>query len=159
MSQGHNNEAILPSPCIRKAWSGCSQAKRLLFWTSILGSRAKEKNRPDNINHVMSCLKRFARDTKDYWAFLDQEGEEIVAEEEKHVCECRHFPSIPRNMQGHPRVREGFYESVLEKPDMWEELITFNDSSGSGKDVCGIIRLYARGDWVWFHIMVKHDVF
>ncbi|GFX25797.1 uncharacterized protein TNCV_2639411 [Trichonephila clavipes] len=118
-----------------------------------------QKNRPDHINHVVSCLKRFARDTKDYWAYLDQDDEDIGVEEENHVCECRHFQSIPRDMQGRPRVGEGFYESLLEKPDLWEEGLTFHDASGLGNDVWGILRRYLRGEWVWFHIMVKHDVF
>ncbi|GFT29955.1 uncharacterized protein TNCV_3462521 [Trichonephila clavipes] len=118
-----------------------------------------QKNRPDHINHVVSCLKRFARDAKDYWAYLDQDDEDIGVEEESHVCECRHFQSIPRDMQGRPRMEEGFYESVLEKPDLWEEGLSFNDASGLGNDVWGILRRYLRGEWVWFHIMVKHDVF
>ncbi|GFS47229.1 hypothetical protein TNCV_2053761 [Trichonephila clavipes] len=41
-----------------------------------------QKNRPDNINHIISCLQRFAKDAKDLWAFLDEEDEEMVEETE-----------------------------------------------------------------------------
>ncbi|GFX05140.1 uncharacterized protein TNCV_1957961 [Trichonephila clavipes] len=149
--------ALLPSTCIQK--HGLDVRKQCVFCFGRRYWDHGQKNRPDHINHVVSCLKRFARDAKDYWAYLDQDDEDIVVEEENYVCECRHFQSIPRDMQDRPRMGEGFYESVLEKPDLWEEKLTFNDSSSLGKDVWGILRRYLRGEWVWFHIMVKHDVF
>ncbi|GFX32280.1 uncharacterized protein TNCV_1324811 [Trichonephila clavipes] len=51
----------------------------------------------------------------------------------------------------------GFYDSLLEKPEMWEEGVTFQ--IGLGKDVWGMVQRYLRQDLMWFHIMVKHDVF
>ncbi|GFS62548.1 uncharacterized protein TNIN_134431 [Trichonephila inaurata madagascariensis] len=76
---------------------------------------------------------------------------------EEKVCGCRVFQPMSREMYGRRKVREGFYDSVFEKPDMWEEGIEFDN--GLGKDVRGIIQRYLNGDLVWFHIMVKHNIF
>ncbi|GFU54869.1 hypothetical protein TNCV_4939851 [Trichonephila clavipes] len=67
------------------------------------------------------------------------EKEEV---EEEKVCECRHFQPMPREMYGRRKVREGFYDSVFEKFDMWEEGI----DDGLGKDVSGIIQRYLKGN-------------
>ncbi|GFV77392.1 uncharacterized protein TNCV_3759221 [Trichonephila clavipes] len=40
---------------------------------------------------------------------------------------------------------------------MWEEGVTFQN--GLGKDVRGMVQRYLRQDLMWFHIMVKHDIF
>ncbi|GFS52506.1 uncharacterized protein TNIN_350061 [Trichonephila inaurata madagascariensis] len=75
----------------------------------------EERKRPDNINHVLSCLELFAKDAKDVWAFLEDEEEEM----DEKVCGCRHFKPMPLEMFGRRKVREGFYDSVFEKRDMW----------------------------------------
>ncbi|GFT44359.1 uncharacterized protein TNCV_5053991 [Trichonephila clavipes] len=51
----------------------------------------------------------------------------------------------------------GFYDSLFEKPEMWEEGVEFQ--GGLGKDVWGMVQRYLREDLMWFHIMVKHDMF
>ncbi|GFT24486.1 uncharacterized protein TNCV_3253021 [Trichonephila clavipes] len=113
-----------------------------------------QNNRPYHVNHVVSCFERFAKDAKDVWAFSEEDEMEV---EEEKVCECRHFQPMPREMYGRRKVREGFHDSVFEKPDMWEEGIEFEN--GLGKDVWGMIQCYLKGDLVWFHIMVKHNIF
>ncbi|GFW00107.1 uncharacterized protein TNCV_3568941 [Trichonephila clavipes] len=65
-----------------------------------------ERKRPDNINHVVSCLERFTKDDKDVWVFSEEE-EEIVEMDEK-ACRCRYFLPMPREMYGRRKVREGF---------------------------------------------------
>ncbi|GFW90537.1 uncharacterized protein TNCV_565751 [Trichonephila clavipes] len=122
---------------------------RILFWASTMGLWAKESTRP--CQSCLSCLERFAKDAKDVWAFSEKEEDEMEVEEEK-VCECRHFQPMPREMYGRSKVREGFYDSLFEKPDMWEEEM----DNGLGKDVWDIIQRYLKGDLFWFHIMVKH---
>ncbi|GFX46321.1 uncharacterized protein TNCV_1234371 [Trichonephila clavipes] len=121
-----------------------------------------KKNHPDNINHIISCLQRFAKDAKDLWAFLDEEDEEMVEKTEEaeiEMCECQHFQPNPHDMYGRPKLNNvGFYDSVFEKPDMWEEGIEFNETSGLGKDVYGIIQRYLKNDMTWFHIFVKFDI-
>ncbi|GFS50692.1 uncharacterized protein TNIN_321221 [Trichonephila inaurata madagascariensis] len=86
-----------------------------------------KKNRPENVNHVTACLQRFVKDAK----------EESEIEEEEEVCGCRDFQPVPREMQGRRKDRlskyVGFYDSLLEKPEMWEEGIEFQ--GGWGKDV------------------------
>ncbi|GFY19357.1 uncharacterized protein TNCV_4127441 [Trichonephila clavipes] len=115
-----------------------------------------QKNRPENVNHVTECLQRFVEDAK-----IHEETEEEETEEEEVVCGCRHFRPVPRGMRGRHKDRlseyVGFYNSLLEKPEMWEEGVTFQN--GFRKDVWGIVQLYLRQDLMWFHIMVKHDVF
>ncbi|GFY51756.1 uncharacterized protein TNIN_370651 [Trichonephila inaurata madagascariensis] len=53
-----------------------------------------QKNRPENVNHVMACLQRFVEDAKEE---SEIEEEETVEEE---VCGCRDFQPVPRDMQG-----------------------------------------------------------
>ncbi|GFY41186.1 hypothetical protein TNIN_483781 [Trichonephila inaurata madagascariensis] len=79
-------------------------------------SIARDRKHPDSINHVVSCLERFAKDAKNVWAFSEEEEMEI----DEKVCGYRHFQPMPREMYGHRKLREGFYDSVFEKPDMWE---------------------------------------
>ncbi|GFY71407.1 uncharacterized protein TNIN_139631 [Trichonephila inaurata madagascariensis] len=113
-----------------------------------------QKNRPENVNHVMACLQRFVEDAKEE---SEIEEEETVEEE---VCGCRDIQPVPRDMQGRSKDRlseyVGFYDS-LKKPEIREEGIEFQ--GGLGKDVWGIVQRYLREDLMWFHIMVKHDMF
>ncbi|GFX05157.1 uncharacterized protein TNCV_1958131 [Trichonephila clavipes] len=115
-----------------------------------------QKNRPENVNHVTACLQRFVKNAK-----IHEETEEEETEEEEVVCGCRHFRPVPRVMRGRRKDRlseyVGFYDSLLEKPEMWEEGVTFQN--GLGKDVWGMVQCYLRQDLMWFHIMVKQDVF
>ncbi|GFW02661.1 uncharacterized protein TNCV_2456751 [Trichonephila clavipes] len=64
-------------------------------------------------------------------------------------------------MQGRRKDRlseyVGFYDSLFEKPEMWEEGVEFQ--GGLGKDVWGIVQRYLRQDLMGFHIMVRHDMF
>ncbi|GFU74670.1 uncharacterized protein TNCV_2648391 [Trichonephila clavipes] len=98
-----------------------------------------QKNRPENVNHVTACLQRFVEDAKE-----ESEEEETVEEEE--ACGCRDFQPVPREMQGHRKDRlseyVGFYDSLFEKPEMWEEGVTFQN--GLGKDVWGMVQRYLR---------------
>ncbi|GFY29063.1 uncharacterized protein TNCV_4721911 [Trichonephila clavipes] len=93
-------------------------------------------------------------------AKIQEETEEEETEEEEVVCGCRHFRPVPRGMRGRrkDRVSEyvGFYDSLLENPEMWEEGVTYQN--GLGNDVWGMVQRYLRQDLMWFHIMVKHDV-
>ncbi|GFW61988.1 uncharacterized protein TNCV_4670131 [Trichonephila clavipes] len=116
-----------------------------------------QKKRPENVNHVTACLQRFVEEAK-----IQEEAEEKETEEEETVvCGYRHFQPVPRGMRGRrkDRVSEfvGFYDSLLENPEMWEEGVTFQN--GLGNDVWGMVQRYLRQDLMWFHIMVKHDVF
>ncbi|GFS58274.1 uncharacterized protein TNIN_345171 [Trichonephila inaurata madagascariensis] len=116
-----------------------------------------QKNRPENVNHVTACLQRFVEDA----TINEKEDENETVEPEEEVCGCRHFQPVPRDMQGRRKDRlseyVGFYDSLLEKPEMREEGIEFQ--GGLGKDVWGIVQRYLRADLMWFHIMVKHDMF
>ncbi|GFX71779.1 uncharacterized protein TNCV_2010161 [Trichonephila clavipes] len=62
---------------------------------------------------------------------------------------------MPREMYGRRKGKEGFYDSVFEKPDMWEKGM----DNGVGKDVWGMIQWYLKGDLFWFHIRVKRNIF
>ncbi|GFY45723.1 uncharacterized protein TNIN_468701, partial [Trichonephila inaurata madagascariensis] len=116
-----------------------------------------EKNLSVNVNHIESCLKLLVTNAKDFSAFLDAQEEDLVEEKELEACECQHFQSNPRDMSGRPKVNNvGFYDSMFEKPEMWEEGVEFH--GGLGKDVWGIVQRYLRGDLEWFHIIVKHDL-
>ncbi|GFY73504.1 uncharacterized protein TNIN_95121 [Trichonephila inaurata madagascariensis] len=106
-------------------------------------------------NDIGSYLSQ-ACDAKDVWAFSEDDEDEIEETAEK-VCGCRHFQPMPREMYGRRKVREDFYDSMFKKPDMWEEGIEFDN--GLGKDVGGIIQRYLKGNLVWFHNMVKHNIF
>ncbi|GFW63892.1 hypothetical protein TNCV_705981 [Trichonephila clavipes] len=64
---------------------------------------------------------------------------------------------MPREMYGRRKVREDFYDSVFEEPDMWKEGIEFDN--GLGKDVWGIIHRYLKGDLVRIHTMMKNKIF
>ncbi|GFW05383.1 uncharacterized protein TNCV_3359021 [Trichonephila clavipes] len=117
-----------------------------------------EKNLSVIVNHVVSCLKLFVTNAKDFSAFLDVEEEDIPEEIEVETCECQHFQSNPRDMSGRPKLNNvDFYDSMFEKPEMWEEGVEF--LGGLGKDVWGIVERYLRGDLEWLHIMVKHNIF
>ncbi|GFW26012.1 uncharacterized protein TNCV_3316841 [Trichonephila clavipes] len=113
-----------------------------------------QKNRPENVNHFTACLQRFVEDAKIHEETEEEETEEVV-------CGCRHFRPVPRGKRGRRKDRLSeyveFYDSLLEKPEMWEEGVTFQN--GLGKDVWGIVQRYLRQDLMWFHIMEKHDVF
>ncbi|GFT62205.1 uncharacterized protein TNCV_639661 [Trichonephila clavipes] len=113
-----------------------------------------QKNRPENVNHVTACLQRFVEDAKE-----ESEEEETVEEEEE--CGCRDFQPVPREMEVRRKDRlseyVGFYDSLFEKPEMWEEGVEFQ--GGWGKDVWGMVQRYLREDLMWFHIMVKQYMF
>ncbi|GFT49303.1 uncharacterized protein NPIL_22861, partial [Nephila pilipes] len=134
----------------RKACVFCFGAKR---WAH------GEKQHPDNVKHVSECLQRFLNDAGNASSWM--EDDDAVDD----TCECQKFQSTPHQMLG--RCKEklnayvGFYDSVLEKPDMWrcDDPVEFTEASGLGKDVYGIVQRYFRGDLVWFHILVKHDAF
>ncbi|GFU08549.1 uncharacterized protein TNCV_1272571 [Trichonephila clavipes] len=85
-----------------------------------------------------------------------QEGgcqEEI---EEEVVCGCGNtFDPCLVTCWSSPRLSRirRFYDSLLEKPEMWEGRVTFQN--GWGNDVWGMVQRYLRQDWMWFHIMVK----
>ncbi|GFW38956.1 uncharacterized protein TNCV_1829491 [Trichonephila clavipes] len=85
----------------------------------------KQKNGPENVNHVTACLQRFVEDAKIQEETEEEETEEEETEEEEVVCGCRHFRPVPRDMRGRRKDRlseyVGFYDSLLEKPEMWEE--------------------------------------
>ncbi|GFV93009.1 uncharacterized protein TNCV_3427211 [Trichonephila clavipes] len=91
----------------------------------------------------------------------EESEEEETVEEEEEACGCRDFQPVPRDMQGRrkDRVSEyvGFYDSLFENPEMWEERVEFQ--GGLGKDVWGMVQRYLREDLMWFHIMVKQDMF
>ncbi|GFX93266.1 uncharacterized protein TNCV_4761451 [Trichonephila clavipes] len=117
-----------------------------------------EKNLSVNVNHIVSCLKLFVTNEKDFSAIAEEKEEDIAEEIEVETCECQHFKSNPRDMAGRRKLNSvGFYDSMFEKPEMWEEGIEFH--GGLGKDVWGIVERYLKGDLEWFHISVKHDVF
>ncbi|GFV61642.1 hypothetical protein TNCV_188001 [Trichonephila clavipes] len=103
----------------------------VLFRKETMASWAK--NRPENVNHVTACLQRFVEDEKE-----ESEKEETV-EEEEEACGCRDFQPVPRDMQGRRKDRlseyVGFYDSLFEKPEMWEEGIEFQ--GGLGKRCVG----------------------
>ncbi|GFX25724.1 uncharacterized protein TNCV_4337081 [Trichonephila clavipes] len=63
-----------------------------------------EKNLSVNVNHVVSCLKLFVTNAKDFPAFLDAEEEDIAEEIEMETCECQQFQSNPRDMSGGPKL-------------------------------------------------------
>ncbi|GFU24944.1 hypothetical protein TNCV_339921 [Trichonephila clavipes] len=63
----------------------------------------RDQKRPDNINHVVSCLELFAKNSKDVWAFSEDDEEEI----DEKVCGCRHFQPMPWEMYGRHKVKEG----------------------------------------------------
>ncbi|GFY56160.1 hypothetical protein TNIN_94941 [Trichonephila inaurata madagascariensis] len=77
----------------------------------------------------------------------ESETEETVQEE---VFGCRDFQPMPREMQNRRKDRlseyVGFYDSLFEKPEMWEEGVEFQN--GLGKDVWGIVQRYLRQDLV-----------
>ncbi|GFU11653.1 uncharacterized protein TNCV_5024861 [Trichonephila clavipes] len=117
------------------------------------------KNLSVNVNqHIVSCLKLFVTNEKDFSAIVEEKEEDIAEKIEVETCECQHFQSNPRDMAGRRKLNiVGFYDSMFEKPEMWEEGIEFH--GGLGKDVWGIVERYLRGDLEWFHIGVKHDIF
>ncbi|GFS31551.1 uncharacterized protein NPIL_30881, partial [Nephila pilipes] len=127
-----------------------------------------EKHCPDNLKHVVECLKRFVIVARVESPVLDDETEEeeeeeaAIAEVAEQTCECNAFVSTPRDMYGRSKDRSNscFYDSVFEKPDMWHcNGVEFTEASGLGKDVYGIVQRFLTGDLQWFHMMVKHDAF
>ncbi|GFX22272.1 uncharacterized protein TNCV_2951131 [Trichonephila clavipes] len=117
-----------------------------------------EKHLSVNVNHIVSCLKLFVTNEKDFSAIVEEKEEDIAEAIEVETCECQHFQSNPRDMAGRRKLNSvGFYDSMFEKPEMWEDGIEFQ--CGLGKDVWGIVERYLKGDLEWFHISVKHDIF
>ncbi|GFT16655.1 uncharacterized protein NPIL_239701 [Nephila pilipes] len=120
-----------------------------------------EKNRPDNVKHVVECLKRFMIVARDESPGMDDDTEEEEEEEEEEVasaeaCERKKFESTPHQMFGHRKERMidyvGFYDSVFENPDWWrcDDPVEFTEASGLGKDVYGILQRFIRGDLFGF---------
>ncbi|GFS59477.1 uncharacterized protein NPIL_612251 [Nephila pilipes] len=142
--------------------------KRCVFCKGLKSWAHGEKNRPDNVKHVVECLKRFVIVARDESPGVEDETEEEEEEEEvtsAEVCECKKFESIPHKMLGRRKERMneyvGFYDSMFENPDWWrcDDPMEFTEASGLGKDVYGILQRFPQGDLVWFHLMVKHDAF
>ncbi|GFT65891.1 uncharacterized protein NPIL_605461 [Nephila pilipes] len=142
--------------------------KQCVFCKGLKSWAHGEKNRPDNVKHVVKCLKRFVIVARDESPGMEDETEEEEEEEEvtsAEVCECKKFESTPHQMLGRRKERMneyvGFYDSVFENPDWWrcDDPVEFTEASGLGKDVYGILQRFTRGDLVWFHLMVKHDAF
>ncbi|GFT17198.1 uncharacterized protein NPIL_22011 [Nephila pilipes] len=143
--------------------------KQCVFCKGLKSWAHGEKNRPDNVKHVVECLKRFVIVARDESPGMEDETEEEEEEEEEvtsaEVCECKKFESIPHQMLGRRKERMneyvGFYDSIFENPDWWQcdDPVEFTEASGLGKDVYGILQRFTRGDLVWFHLMVKHDAF
>ncbi|GFS73060.1 uncharacterized protein TNCV_3606501 [Trichonephila clavipes] len=112
-----------------------------------------EKNLSVNVNPIVSCLKLFVTNEKDFSAIVEAKEEDVAGEIEVETCECQHFQSNPRDMAGRRKLNSvGFYDSMFEKPEMWKEGIEFQ--CGLGKDVWGIVERYLKGDLEWFHIVV-----
>ncbi|GFT27488.1 hypothetical protein TNCV_1275801 [Trichonephila clavipes] len=93
-------------------------------------------------------------------AKINEETEENETEEEdseEEVCGCKHFQPVLREMQGRRKDRlseyVGFYDSLLEKSEMWEEGIKFQN--GLGKDVWGIVHRYLSKTWWGFTLWKK----
>ncbi|GFW54225.1 uncharacterized protein TNCV_1560031 [Trichonephila clavipes] len=91
------------------------------------------KNLSVNVNHIVSCLKLFVTNEKDFSAIVEAKEEGVAEEIEVETCECQHFQSNPRDMAGRRKLNSvGFYDSMFEKPEMWEKGIEFH--GGLGKD-------------------------
>ncbi|GFX29700.1 hypothetical protein TNCV_2750341 [Trichonephila clavipes] len=71
-------------------------------------------------------------------AKIQEESEEEETVEEEEACGCRDFQLVPREMQGRRKDRlseyVGFYDSLFEKPEMWEEGVEFQ---GAWEKMCG----------------------
>ncbi|GFU15924.1 uncharacterized protein TNCV_2368521 [Trichonephila clavipes] len=113
-----------------------------------------QKNLPER-KHVTAYLQRFLKDVKEE---MEIEEEETVEEE---VCGCKDFQPMPREMQGRRKDRlseyVGFYDSLFEKPEMSEEGIELQ--AALGKDVWGSVERYLRQYLVWFHIMIRREMY
>ncbi|GFT59655.1 hypothetical protein NPIL_132071 [Nephila pilipes] len=76
-----------------------------------------EKNRPDNVKHVVECLKRFVIIARDESPGMEDETEEEEEEEEEvtsaEVCECKTFVSIPHQMLGRRKERMNEYVGFM----------------------------------------------
>ncbi|GFU03513.1 uncharacterized protein TNCV_2257301 [Trichonephila clavipes] len=132
--------------------------KQCIFWFGRRQWNRGEKNLSVNVNHIVSCLKLFVTNEKDFSAIVEAKEEDIAEKIEVEKCECQHFQSNPRDKAGRRKLNSvGFYDAMYEKPEMWEEGIEFH--GGLGKDVWGIVERYLKGDLEWIHISVKHDVF
>ncbi|GFV82095.1 uncharacterized protein TNCV_2789931 [Trichonephila clavipes] len=100
-----------------------------------------EKHLSVNVNHIVSGLKLFVTNEKDFSAIVEEKEEDIAEAIEVEMCECQHFQSNPRDMAGRRKLNSvGFYDSMFEKPEMWEDGIEFQ--CGLGKDVWGIVERY-----------------
>ncbi|GFU05554.1 uncharacterized protein NPIL_6501 [Nephila pilipes] len=98
--------------------------------------------------------------------FLDDAGESSSwMEDDKDEDETWDFEPTPHQMFSHRKERMneylGFYDSVLEKLDMWrcDDSVEFTEARGLGEDVYGIFQHYVRGNMQWFHLIVKHNAF
>ncbi|GFU29269.1 uncharacterized protein NPIL_321511 [Nephila pilipes] len=134
--------------------------KQCVFCVGLRRWAHGEKTQPYNVKHMVECLKRFLNDARD--STFGRNNETNVTAEAEQTCECKTFVSTPRDMYGRSKDRSNscFYDSVFEKPDMWQcNGVEFTEASGLGKDVYGIVQRFLTGDLQWFHMMVKHDAF
>ncbi|GFY67221.1 hypothetical protein TNIN_228201 [Trichonephila inaurata madagascariensis] len=93
-----------------------------------------QRNRPDHVNHDLSCLERFAKDAKDVWAFSEDE-EDVIEETDEKVCGCRHFQPVPREMYGRRKLREGSYAiQCLKNPICGKKRLTM-----VWEKMCGVL--------------------
>ncbi|GFT12891.1 uncharacterized protein NPIL_519221 [Nephila pilipes] len=145
------------------------QSRKQCMFCKGLKSRAHgEKIRPNNLKHVVECLKRCVIVAGDESPGMQDEEEEEEEKEEEvasaDACECKKFESTPHQMFGRCKERMneyvGFYDSVFENPDWWrsDEPVEFTEASGLA-EVYGILQRFTWGDLDWFHNMVKHDAF
>ncbi|GFS53465.1 hypothetical protein NPIL_44481 [Nephila pilipes] len=144
-----------PETCLEKSSFVIPQALRVL--QGIKSWAHREKNCPDNVKHVLECLKRFVIVATDESPGINDETEEEVEEEEvtsAEACKCKKFESTPHQMFGSRKERMneyvGFYDSVFENPDWWrcDDPVEFTETSGLGKDVYRILQCFIRGDLV-----------
>ncbi|GFV49973.1 uncharacterized protein TNCV_1392541 [Trichonephila clavipes] len=105
---------------------------RILLGASPMGLWAKESSRPCPSCRVVLGTFRQGRQ-RCLGILRGRGGGGNGGSRGEKECECRHFQPMPREMYGRRKGKEGFYDSVLEKPDMWEEGM----DNGVAKDVWG----------------------
>ncbi|GFT96511.1 hypothetical protein NPIL_361491 [Nephila pilipes] len=83
----------------------CNPANTSFFFFFFCNGEARwaygEKNRPDNVKHVVECLKWFMIVARHEPPGMDDETEEQEEEVTSvDACECRKFESTPHQMFG-----------------------------------------------------------
>ncbi|GFS93748.1 hypothetical protein TNCV_798601 [Trichonephila clavipes] len=108
--------------------SSTSFYRHLGRWSNTLVSCPKCQE-PMTVRHFYSkhAAQKYNLDGQE--AKIQEETEEKETEEEEVVCGCRDFQPVPREMQGRHKDRlsecVGFYDSLFEKPEMWEKGVEF----------------------------------